>query len=217
MFSRVIRATSFVAVATVLPLVGNPALIVHPKILILMVAGLAMLLTQPDFKGHDAKTSKTTDRWSVLAILGAGIVSQVAPIIEWGYWQSDHSGNLYVTALGLGLIAGGLAFRIWSIHTLGKFFTATVQIVDGHRVIKHGPYAIVRHPSYLGAYLAIVGSGIFLNSIVGTIIGAVVMFIAYVHRLIAEEATLVAAFGEEYEEYRKATPMVVPLRFDLKN
>jgi protein-S-isoprenylcysteine O-methyltransferase Ste14 len=76
--------------------------------------------------------------------------------------------------------------------------------------MRSGPYAIVRHPSYLGALVAIIGSGIFLNAPIGTALAAVFMSMAYWARLKAEEEVLSRTFGDEYEEYRKATPMIIP-------
>src|SRR5271165_2441425 len=51
----------------------------------------------------------------------------------------------------------GMVLRIWSIVHLGKFFTVNVAIQEGQRVIQDGPYRFVRHPSYSGSILAIVG------------------------------------------------------------
>lgn len=208
---KTVKAILMISAIYVLPLVGAPELILNLKIAVLMAACAIMLLTQPEFSVDDAKENHGSDRWSVLAILAAGGISQIVPVVEWGYFRDPAAqGGTVGTAVGLTLIILGLAFRIWSIRTLGKFFTATVQITEGHRVVKSGPYAIVRHPSYLGAYAAIVGSALFLNAIIGTAIAALAMFVVYRKRIAAEEATLINEFGEEYRDYRHATPAIVP-------
>lgn len=210
MTTRIIKVSLMVGITTLIPLIGVPVLLLHPKIVVLVTAGLTMLLTQPEFKQNEAKRNCSTDRWSVAAILLAGVVTQVLCVIEWGYGQINHTGSPVVTLVGLALIVGGLAFRIWSIRTLGKFFTATVQIVDGHRVIKHGPYAIVRHPSYLGAWATFIGFGLFLNVPFGTVFGAVSIGMAYILRISVEEKTLLAAFGPEYADYRTKVKAIIP-------
>ena len=60
------------------------------------------------------------------------------------------------TLLG-GPLAAGIAVRLWAIRTLGRFFSSAVRLQDDHALIVTGPYAIVRHPSYLGAFLVFIG------------------------------------------------------------
>lgn len=63
----------------------------------------------------------------------------------------------------VGLVVAGIALRRWSVATLGRFFTTTVEIQPDHQVIETGPYALVRHPSYLGGLLSVVGIGLGLG------------------------------------------------------
>ncbi len=58
---------------------------------------------------------------------------------------------------GYGLFVLGLALRWYSIIYLGRFFTTNVAIASDHRIIDTGPYRCIRHPSYTGALLAILG------------------------------------------------------------
>ncbi|KAI0788202.1 hypothetical protein C8Q74DRAFT_1315844 [Fomes fomentarius] len=60
-------------------------------------------------------------------------------------------------ALGLGFIWSGAALRLWSYHTLGEFFTYEVHVRPDHRLFTSGPYAFVRHPSYTGIALLLIG------------------------------------------------------------
>ena len=48
--------------------------------------------------------------------------------------------------------------------TLGRFFTYDVTIQPGHRVVTSGPYRWVRHPSYTGGLLGLLGLGVALGS-----------------------------------------------------
>jgi protein-S-isoprenylcysteine O-methyltransferase Ste14 len=107
-------------------------------------------------------------------------------------------------------MAGGTIFRVWCIRTLGKFFTATVKTQKEQHVITSGAYRVVRHPSYSGAYIAAIGSTVFMHTWVALAVTVVVLFIAYYIRINAEEETLVREFGDEYREYRKRTWKLVP-------
>ncbi|KAF9027753.1 ICMT-domain-containing protein [Hymenopellis radicata] len=60
--------------------------------------------------------------------------------------------------LGNALTMLGTFLRLQCYHTLGRFFTFELSIQQGHRLITDGPYAVVRHPSYTGMILTIVGA-----------------------------------------------------------
>lgn len=218
-FAAFVRASIILAATLLLPLAGVPALLVNPKIIVLVLTGYVMLLSQHELRKDDADQTKETDKGSVLMILIAAVASQIIPLIEWGYFSSDHTGNPIITSVGLLVILSGLGLRIWAIRAMGEFFTVTVQILPNHKVIKHGPFAIVRHPCYLGAVLTLIGTGVFLNAPIGTAIGAIITILAYVHRLKAEEKLLAETFGSEYETYMHTTPMLLPglrSRFSFK-
>ena len=196
----------------IFPLSGNPSLIISYKIFILMIFSATIFTTQPALSIKEAEEKKNTDKNSIFLILLAGAISQIISVIEWGYFPKELSSLAHsiFASIGLLMMIGGILFRNWSIQTLGKFFTATVQIKDNQRIITSGPYGIVRHPSYLGAYVAIVGSTIFVESIIGFIIAAVGMGYAYKVRIQAEEETLLNGFGNEYRDYQMHTWKLIP-------
>ena len=127
-------------------------------------------------------------------------------------------------------IAGGLIRR--SCHrALGRFFTWEMSIYNGHRLITTGPYRVVRHPSYTGLALLVVGIALLLTSSGSLFVEAglwdtgfgkalVVVFVAHLSwtagellwRTRAEDEMMRAHFGREWEEWAKRTPYrVLPL------
>ena len=66
--------------------------------------------------------------------------------------------------LGLAVFAFGIAYRIWAVRTLGRFFRYTVVVDADHRVVEDGPYRRLRHPSYTGLLMAALGVGIALGN-----------------------------------------------------
>lgn len=200
-----------IAIMYALPLLAKPELILNYKILLLMAVAAILFLTQPEMSFKEAKEKQKTDRNSIFMILGAAVISQVTAVIEWGYFRQNPNHFGFLTIFGFLLLAGGAVFRIWSIKTLGRFFTATVQIKEGHQIVKTGPYALVRHPSYLGSYAAMLGSAIFLEAFIGTLVTVVFMFFAYKIRIEAEETALTESLGESYRDYQKTTKKMIPL------
>jgi protein-S-isoprenylcysteine O-methyltransferase Ste14 len=51
---------------------------------------------------------------------------------------------------------GGI-IRLACYRTLGNLFTFELSIRKNHKLITSGPYAVVRHPSYTGLIMAVLG------------------------------------------------------------
>jgi len=209
MKKKLVLAISFITLSQLLPLSGKPDLILQYKNITIMLVIFAVWATQPPISKKETVENKNRDKFSVLLIIIMSILSVSASTIDWAYFRNAYD-NLLLSIVGLFIIATGIIFRIWAIHTLGKHFTATVQIKQDHQLITSGPYSIVRHPSYLGAMWAMVGTSVFLNSIIGIIISVVCMFYAYYIRITTEERALSDLFGKEYSEYQKKVKKLIP-------
>ncbi len=207
---RIFSTIILVVLFYLTPLVGKPDLMLHPLILSLMAACALVWLSQPEIKKEDVTVRKDTDKYSVLIILILAAPSVIVPVMDWAYYRGTPDTWDMMMSVGLITLLAGLAFRIWAIITLGRNFTSSVQIVDHHQLITSGPYSIVRHPSYLGAYLAFAGSAGLLHSWLGLIVSCVLMGLAYMIRIRAEEEVMVGQFGREYVEYMGRVKRMVP-------
>lgn len=206
---RVILGVLSVSLSQILPLVFKPELIIHERNIVLIVANILIWLTQPPVSVEETKNNKSSDQNSVLIIIVCSMISVIAPIVDWAYF-GDQTYSTFVTGLGLALIVIGISLRAWAVQKLGKHFTATVQLKDDHALITSGPYSVVRHPSYSGALMAVVGSAVFLNSIIGTVVAFSLMMIAYYIRIKIEEQVLTGLFGNRYTDYSKRTKKLIP-------
>ena len=126
-------------------------------------------------------------------------------------WGISWAGHLYLAGLGLFLL--GLALRWYSIFYLGRFFTTNVAIAPDHRLIETGPYRFVRHPSYTGSMLMVIGFGWCLGNLAAMLTIAVCFFIAVLSRIRVEEDALTGAFGEQYIAYCKKTKRLIPFLY----
>jgi protein-S-isoprenylcysteine O-methyltransferase len=75
-----------------------------------------------------------------------------------------------VYTAALWLFALGVLLRFYSIIYLGRFFTPTVAISADHRLIDSGPYRFIRHPTYTGFLMILVGLGLHSANIVSLLI-----------------------------------------------
>lgn len=202
-------AVASIVITQVIPLLGKPELIFDYKDIIVMAANASLWLFQPAVSAKETSENKSNDRYSVILILVMSVLSTIIPIIDWAYF-SNHISNTPATIAGFIILWFGVILRNYSIRILGKHFTPTIQLQKDHTLITEGPYNIVRHPSYLGALLAIVGIAIFLNSWIGAVAAVIAMMIAYVVRINAEEQVLKSLFGNVYVEYQKRTKKLIP-------
>ena len=112
--------------------------------------------------------------------------------------------------VGLALMAIGTALRYWSVLTLGRFFTVTVEVGADHELVDSGPYALLRHPSYTGMLVVYLGIGVALDSWLSVAAAVVVPTAAVVNRIAHEERMLSEQLGASYVGYQGRTKRLVP-------
>ena len=143
------------------------------------------------------------------------VIIAVAAAINLGF-RAAHvqstvlGGGWAPVAVGLGVLAAGVALRTWAILTLDRLFKFVVVIQEGHRVVASGPYRLLRHPSYTGALVAFLGTGIVLDSWLSTLALVLIPLLAILVRIHVEEAELTNALGREYRTYASRTRRLVP-------
>jgi len=115
--------------------------------------------------------------------------------------------------IGMTLMLAGLAFRFYAMGVLGRFFTYDVAVQAGQTIVEAGPYRRIRHPSYTGALVTLVGLGLALGNWAALLTILACMGIAYAYHITVEEAALVAALGEPYKQYMRRTQRLVPFLF----
>ncbi|MDE3192007.1 MAG: isoprenylcysteine carboxylmethyltransferase family protein [Acidobacteriota bacterium] len=113
-------------------------------------------------------------------------------------------------AVGLGLVLGGAGLRVWSILTLGRLFTFVVSIQGDHELVDHGPYRVLRHPSYTGGLVGLLGVGVARDNWLSVGALLLVPLAGVLIRIPFEEAALRAGLGASYDEYVRRTRRLVP-------
>jgi protein-S-isoprenylcysteine O-methyltransferase len=130
----------------------------------------------------------------------------LAPKVSFLSWPD----SLAIVLLADLLLVAGIGLRIWSVVHLGRFFTVDVAIQEGQRVIQSGPYRYVRHPSYAGSILALVGLACLTFNWLGFVVIIGCSLVAYTLRISVEEKVLYQNLGEEYREYAERTKRLIP-------
>jgi protein-S-isoprenylcysteine O-methyltransferase len=159
--------------------------------------------------------SRTSDRGSsrvlwILYWLSLGLAFLISYVLPQANIMWNRSAVFFI---GIGLMLAGLAFRWYAVAVLGRSFTFDVAVRAGQTVVESGPYRYIRHPSYTGALITIVGLGVALGNWASLFALLVCMGIAYAYRISVEEAALVAALGEPYKQYMLRTRRLIPFVF----
>ena len=206
---KIVSTLIFTFLINILPLLFKPELLLDYRAIIVLIGGLTMFLTQPAFSLEETLENKKTDRFSILIILVASGVSVSSSLVEWAYFGRKNFSS-FLPALGIFMIAAGLALRISAIITLGKFFTATARATKQQILVKKGLYGIIRHPSYLGAIIVMTGVPVLLNNTVTLFSTIVLLILAYSIRIKNEEKVLVSIFGDKYVRYSQRVKRMIP-------
>ena len=119
-------------------------------------------------------------------------------------------GRVWPVVAGLALMCVGIGLRGWSIATLGRLFQYRIEVQPGHRVVSDGPYRYVRHPSYSGIVLVLIGIALATGDVLSVIVVAVLGSIGLTVRIRAEERQLTDALGAQYERFAAQRKRLVP-------
>lgn len=108
------------------------------------------------------------------------------------------------------LMAGTLYLFAASSSALGKNWSLEARMRSDHQLIRHGPYARVRHPIYLGMLLFLLGLAVALGHWL-QLIAALPLFLAGTSiRTKLEDRLLESEFGPEFTDYARTTPSMIP-------
>jgi len=135
--------------------------------------------------------------------------------------------------VGTLLVCVGCLIRISCYKTLGRFFTFELTLRTNHTLITDGLYSYVRHPSYTGAYMYVLGllmcefgSGSWMlecgllrtnfgmSFVVLWFVLVGIFLVSMVVRTYTEDGTLKKQFGKEWVSWAERTPYkLFPLVF----
>jgi protein-S-isoprenylcysteine O-methyltransferase Ste14 len=182
----------------------------HPPLVAVTAVTIALGVAALFTEGHIGSGVKEdrSNRWVIAAL---GVLSFIDAYLPAYTDRIDFLtfGGEAVRWVGFFLYSAGGVLRLAPVFVLGRRFSGLVAIQPEHRLVTNGLYGIIRHPSYLGLFVAVLGWGLAFRSGVGVAI-AVMMLVVLLARIKAEERLLSETFGAEYDAYRTRTWRLVP-------
>ena len=115
-------------------------------------------------------------------------------------------------SIGAAICILGLFLAIWSRKALGAEWSRDVELKQGHRLVKIGPYRFMRHPIYTGHLLMGVGTAIASGLLVA-FAGLASFVVGFWIKLNQEERLLLRGFPDEYPSYKARVKALIPYVF----
>jgi protein-S-isoprenylcysteine O-methyltransferase Ste14 len=182
--------------------IGQLTCLVVVSVVLVIVAAFSSGSVSPGIR------EDRSNRWVFVAFGLVGVLTGWLPAFD-----DRHNiltfGSSGVRWIGVALFAVGGLIRLIPVFQLGKRFSGLVAIQPGHELATDGAYRIIRHPSYLGMILTVLGWALAFRSGLGLILTGL-MLVPIIGRIKAEEALLLDHFGEQYVRYRDTTWRLIP-------
>lgn len=186
------------------PFFSNPARIV----LVIVTFTMALVAMFAGGNLSPGVREDRSNRWVIAAFAVIGLVAGFLPAYtdRIGFWTIDSDA---IRWLGIAIFAAGGVLRLTPVFVLGRRFSGLVAIQAGHTLVTTRIYRFIRHPSYLGLLLTVLGWALSFRSGVGLLLVAFLMP-PLLSRIHAEERLLEMQFGDEYRAYTSRTSRLIP-------
>ncbi len=145
----------------------------------------------------------------VIAALAQFLIPGVYAVTGWpaladyGFYPAQSWAGVLAIAASLVL------FRV-THKQLGRMWSVTLEMREGHKLVTDGLYAHVRHPMYSSFALFALAQVLLLQNWIAGPIGLVGFCILFFVRVPDEERVMVETFGEEYRGYMRRTARIIP-------
>jgi protein-S-isoprenylcysteine O-methyltransferase Ste14 len=145
-----------------------------------------------------------------LAVLPLILISLGSLLNRWLHWPLLWYAPVNLV-LALLLILAGWLFALWSIYaqfTLGR--GTPVPLMATQKLVVQPPYTWCRNPMALGAILMYAGVAVLFGSIGAFILVLLGSACLLVYIKLLEEKEMLLRFGQEYLDYKRRTPFLIP-------
>ena len=154
------------------------------------------------------------ERWLV-GVLFVGMVFlpgiyALTPWLNWADYRSSPEAERRTGGLGAAILALAV-WLFWRSHAdLGRNWSPSLQLREGHTLVTRGVYRRVRHPMYASQWLWGVAQAQLLRNWIAGWAGLALFAPLYLLRVPREEQMMLDEFGEAYRSYMGRTGRVFP-------
>lgn len=148
--------------------------------------------------------------WLLMSLWGVAQIMGLLYVLTSWLDFADYQLPIWAGCGGVAIFAVAL-WLLWRSHAdLGRHWSATLEIRQGHSLITDGVYRTIRHPMYLAHWLWSIAQALLLQNWIAGLAGLVVFVPLYLLRVPREEQMMLEQFGQEYRLYMNRTGRVIP-------
>lgn len=140
----------------------------------------------------------------------------LATLIDRALGWDPILGTPLAQVLGAASLLIGLFWVTWSYSYLVFFGEGLplewfgFALLPTRMLVTTGPYAYARNPALIGLLFMGLGVAFVAHSLAGVLLAPVIGILAAVYLVVFEEKGLAKRFGDEYQEYRRNVPLLIP-------
>lgn len=133
----------------------------------------------------------------------------VSFMVVWSFME-QHPPTFGVTIAATALAAVSILMTWAAVRELGLHFRIKAVVTTDHELIHTGPYALVRHPIYLGLMGMLLATGLMVSRVWSLLLATAIFIAGTEIRVSVEENLLRKRFGPEFDHYRSRVKAYVP-------
>lgn len=177
-------------------------------VLLLMPVVDTVLIRAQRRQGHPHRVVDRRSLFVLWFFLAAGLVAAAGLRTITAGWIQLARPLLAAVAVALMLL--GMLLRWAAMITLGRFFSAHVEIAAEQPLVTTGLYRHVRHPAYAGIILVAIGIGVTYENWISLLAVTAMVVLGVANRVRIEEKALREYYGAAYEAYYRSTKRFLP-------
>jgi protein-S-isoprenylcysteine O-methyltransferase Ste14 len=147
----------------------------------------------------------------LLAIAATGLSIIPLVYVATGFPRAED--HLFVPVsgwLGTLVFVAALLLFYCAHHDLGRNFSSSLKVREGHCLVTTGVYRYVRHPIYASFWLWSAAQALLLPNWLAGSAGFIGFSVLFFGRVTREERMMLEIFGEDYRAYMARTARIVP-------
>lgn len=145
----------------------------------------------------------------IILFLGTSLLPLISILTPW-LDAFDFSNPPGLGPIATGLLIAGLGILYLGHRDLSENYSQDLEIKDDHVLITTGIYQHIRNPMYAAGFLMALSQIGLLENWISGLAGIITLTLFYLLRISEEEAMLLEHFGEQYQDYMKTTPRLIP-------
>jgi protein-S-isoprenylcysteine O-methyltransferase Ste14 len=157
----------------------------------------------------------TTSERSLVGLVSVGLflvpaAYALTPWLDGANYRLSPEARERAGVVGTALIVAAV-WLFWRSHAdLGRNWSPSLQLREGHTLVTGGVYRSIRHPMYASMWLWGIGQALVLQNWIAGWAGLVSVALLYLLRVPREEQMMLDEFGGWYRAYMDQTGRVVP-------